>query len=208
MTTLWAVSQAAPLRRAVINGNLDLAQYNSGSHAGWSSGGFMADLTITGDLFFVTQQQFMVRNTEMTTIHDGSWNMMFVGCKGAPGSSCTDSGYRAFTNVAQAPLIAEKPFVSFDVNKYFLNVPKLEANKEGVTKNYDNADQVDFAHVYVATASDSAATINSKLDQGLHLVLTPGIYNLDDTLHITHANTVVLGLGLATLVAANGKPAI
>lgn len=208
VTTLWSVSQASPLRRAVINGNLDLSEYTSGSHAGWASGGFMADVTINGDLYWGTQQQFIARNTEMNQAHDGSWNMVYVGCKGAPGSQCTDTGYKSVTTVEATPLIAEKPFISTDGNKYFLQVPKLESNKEGTTRNYDNADEIDFAHVYVASASDSAATINSKLASGLHLVLSPGIYNLEDSIRVNNANTVVLGLGLTTLIAANGKPAI
>ena len=60
----------------------------------------------------------------------------------------------------------------------------------------------------MATASDSANTINSKLAAGLHLVLSPGIYNLHDSIKVNNANTVVLGLGMATLVSASGRPAI
>ena len=134
--------------------------------------------------------------------------MVFVGCRGAPGSHCSNSGGTPVTNVASSPLIAEKPFITTDGSKYYLQVPRLEANKEGATPNYDNANEVDFSQVYVATASDSAATINSKLAEGLHLVLTPGNYNLDDSIKINNANTVVLGLGMATLISATGKPVI
>lgn len=168
----------------------------------------MADVKITGDLYWGTQQQFMTRNVEMNAVHDGSWNMVYVGCKGAPGSSCAENGDKSVTNIAAAPLIAEKPFISTDGTKYYLQVPRLEANKEGNTPNYDNANEVDFSQVFVATASDTAATINAKLAEGLHLVLTPGIYHLEDSIKITYDNTVVLGLGLATLVPSNGKPAI
>ena len=51
VTTLWAVSQAAPLRRVVVHGDLDLYQYNSGTYAGYASGGYMADVTVTGDIY-------------------------------------------------------------------------------------------------------------------------------------------------------------
>ena len=68
---------------------------------------------------------------------------------------------------------------------------------------------IDFTEVYVATATDSAATIQAKLDEGLHLVLTPGIYKLDNGLVIQFENQVVLGLGYATLTApSDGTPAI
>jgi len=67
---------------------------------------------------------------------------------------------------------------------------------------------VDFANVYVATATDSAATINSKLASGLHVVLCAGNYNLDASITITKANTSVVGIGFPTLISTNGQPAI
>ena len=42
---VWAVSQAAPLRRIVVNGNLELFQ-----DGGYASGGFMADVLVSGML--------------------------------------------------------------------------------------------------------------------------------------------------------------
>jgi len=91
---------------------------------------------------------------------------------------------------------------------YSLRVPRLELNKEGATTNFGNAEVIDFANVYVATAADSSATINAKLASGLHLVLTPGNYQLTDSIVVNNPNTVVLGIGFPTLVATNGKPAI
>lgn len=43
---------------------------------------------------------------------------------------------------------------------------------------------------------------------GLHILLQPGNYELEDSIHINRANTVVIGIGLATLISANGKPCI
>lgn len=60
----------------------------------------------------------------------------------------------------------------------------------------------------MANDTDSAATINSKLAQGLHIVLQPGIYHLEDAIKVNNANTVILGLGLATLIPTNGTSAI
>jgi hypothetical protein len=46
--------------------------------------------------------------------------------------------------------------------------------------------------VYVAdNTTDTAASINAKLSQGLHLVLTPGIYNLDAALELNFENQVL-----------------
>jgi len=89
-----------------------------------------------------------------------------------------------------------------------LVIPRLETNKQGPTSNFNNADTVDFANVFVARETDSAATINAKLSSGLHVILCPGNYNLQDSIRITRANTVVLGIGFPTLIAANGQPAI
>jgi len=40
---------------------------------------------------------------------------------------------------------------------------------------WENSDEIDFSNVYVASETDSAATINSKLSNGLHVILQPGI---------------------------------
>merc|ERR1712151_104916 len=80
--------------------------------------------------------------------------------------------------------------------------------KNKIGADFGNNVQVDFANVYVATASDTAREINSKLEQGLHVVLSPGVYSLDSPLILNTKNQVLLGLGLATLVAMSGTPAI
>jgi hypothetical protein len=61
---------------------------------------------------------------------------------------------------------------------------------------------------YVAKPSDTASTMNAALAQGKHLLLTPGIYNLDAPLRVSASGTVVMGLGLATLIATTGQPAV
>jgi hypothetical protein len=57
---------------------------------------------------------------------------------------------------------------------------------------------------FVALPTDSAAAINAALATGQDLILTPGVYNLDQTIEVTRADTVVLGLGFPTLVPAKG----
>jgi hypothetical protein len=39
-------------------------------------------------------------------------------------------------------------------------VPKLEKDKYGPTNGWENADEVPFSNVYVASDTDSAETIN------------------------------------------------
>src|SRR6202042_865652 len=43
---------------------------------------------------------------------------------------------------------------------------------------------------------------------GKNLLITPGVYHLSSALNVTRPDTVVLGLGLATLVPDNGPTAI
>lgn len=53
---LWAVSQASPLRRIQVNGDLQLFQYNYGCCAGYASGGFTGDMLVTGKVTPGSQQ--------------------------------------------------------------------------------------------------------------------------------------------------------
>ena len=46
--------------------------------------------------------------------------------------------------------------------------------------------------------------INSQLARGKHLILTPGVYDVARSIEVKRADTVVLGLGLATLTAVDG----
>jgi hypothetical protein len=50
--------------------------------------------------------------------------------------------------------------------------------------------------------------MNLALSMGKHLLLEPGIYHLEDSLRVTKPGTIVMGLGLATLAADTGAPAI
>ena len=46
--------------------------------------------------------------------------------------------------------------------------------------------------------------MNNALAHGKHLLLTPGVYRIGETIRVKGAGKVVLGLGMATLVAENG----
>ena len=46
------------------------------------------------------------------------------------------------------------------------------------------------------------------LDTGHHIVLQPGNYKLEDTITIRNPNTVLFGMGMATLISSKGKPCI
>jgi hypothetical protein len=87
-------------------------------------------------------------------------------------------------------------------------VPKLEKDKYGNTNNWENAEEIPFSQIYVASENDSSEKINEMLNSGHHIVLQPGNYNLDDTIVVKNANTVIFGMGMATLISSKGKPCI
>ena len=63
---IWAVSQASPLRRMIVDDNMDLYQYVPPYiMAGYASGGYMSDMTINGVLTSGSQQQFFTRNSKV-----------------------------------------------------------------------------------------------------------------------------------------------
>ena len=87
-----------------------------------------------------------------------------------------------------------------DGSSFKLMVPKAEFEKVGHTPGFANHDEIDFDQVYVASDKDTAAVINGKLSQGLHVVMQPGQYKLEDSLKVNTAGQVLLGMGLATLI--------
>jgi hypothetical protein len=65
-----------------------------------------------------------------------------------------------------------------------------------------------LSEFFIVKPGTSAATMNDALARNKSLVITPGVYHLDAPLRVTRRNTIVLGLGLATLVPDNGVSAI
>jgi len=118
----------------------------------------------------------------------------------------------SIVKVDTAPLAVPKPYVrvaSSDTTKFELVVPAKRTNAVGHDWDSTGATVVDFSNVYVASASsDTSTTINAKLAAGKHVVMSPGIYQLDAPLLLNTDGQVLLGLGLATLVAANGTPTV
>src|SRR5262249_9581451 len=64
-----------------------------------------------------------------------------------------------------------------------------------------------IARFYIAQpATAKAERINAALAAGKHLLFTPGVYSLDDTIRVTRADTIILGLGVPSLVPKKGLP--
>ncbi len=204
----WGVAQGASYRRMHVIGNLQLTNYQ----CGYSSGGFISNSLITGQLYSCSEQQYYVRNTQMGSWKGSNWNMVFSGDTGAPPAQDFGNGdNNSFTTLPTTPLAREKPFLYVDGSgNYNVFVPALKTNSSG----YDWAGglgagtTLPLSSFFIATPSSSLSSINSALVAGKHLILTPGIYNLTGTINVTKANTVVLGLGYATLIPGGAYPAI
>jgi hypothetical protein len=202
-TMQWAVSQAVALRRMHIAGDLVLHQQH-----GWASGGWMSDTLVDGNVDSGTQQQWISRNSDWKSWTGANWNMVFVGVPHPPAG---DWPVPPYTKVALTPIVREKPYLAVDTTgQWTIHVPALRRDTTGVTWNAPTSDRVvPFSNVYIAHPDhDTAATINAQLAHGKNLILTPGIYDLAEPIHVTHPNTVILGLGFATLHPTNGTAAL
>lgn len=204
-TMQWAVSQASPLRRLHVRGNMLLDD-----NGGWSSGGFIADSLIDQQVNSGTQQQWLTRNSNIGSWTNANWNMVFVGVKHAPDA--THWPNPPYTAVPQTPVVREKPFLTISpTGEYQVYVPPLRQQTQGISWQDTHLDgtTIPLSRFYIAkAATDNADSLNAALAKGQHLLLTPGIYQLDKTLNISHANTVVLGLGIATLLPTQGNSAM
>lgn len=200
---VWGVSQATALRRVHVKGSINLWD------GGWSSGGFIADSQIDNRIDSGTQQQFLTRNSALHQWQGHNWNMVFVGDDQAPNDDWGGVGY---TVVDTTPTIREKPYLSTDsAGKFSVIVPPLRSNAKGITwgANGGGGTSIAIHDFYLAHADrDDASTINAALSSGKHLLLTPGVYHLESPIHVTRASTVVMGLGLATLIPDLGTSAM
>ncbi|MBR7837863.1 ricin-type beta-trefoil lectin domain protein [Actinospica durhamensis] len=198
-STEWAASQAAPLRRVEIIGDAVLADNN-----GWASGGFIADSVVTGEVNSETQQQYLSRNDQYGSWTGSSWNMVFVGDTGVPAQSFPSP---PDTTISQTPAVAEKPYLYIDSSgNWDVFVPSNRTSSQGASWTNGNTPgtSLPISDFYIATPSSTVTQINAALSAGQDLLFTPGVYQISGTINVSNPDTVVLGLGLATLVSNSG----
>jgi hypothetical protein len=201
-TDRWAVAQAAPFRRMHVKGGLNLAP----NGYGWASGGYIADSKIDGSIGNYSQQQWYTRDSSIGGFSNGVWNQVFSGTEGAPAQTFPNPPYTTLNNT---PISREKPFLYLDGGAYKVFVPAKRTNARGVSwSGTPQGDSLPLSQFYVVKPGATAATINAALAQGLNLIFTPGIYHVNQTINVTRANTVVLGLGYATIIPDNGVNAM
>ncbi len=208
-TDFWAVSQAAPLRRVDINGKLSLMDYCNGS-PDYASGGFIADSQFTGSTVVNgSQQQWVTRNSNLDGWSNGVWNQVFCGDNGAPAQNFGNGG--VYTTLATCPVTEEEPLLYTDSQgNYNVFVPGVQHDSSGPAwaSGTEAGTSLPQSKFFVASPSTPILAIDGALAVGKNLILTPGVYNLDQPILVSRPGAVVLGLGLATLVPQHGNAAI
>ncbi|RVX45488.1 hypothetical protein EDD27_8292 [Nonomuraea polychroma] len=201
----WAVSQAVSLRRLNIGGgNLSLMDYCTAGPQ-YASGGFIADSKLPS-VTNGSQQQWLTRNSEVAGWSNGVWNQVFSGVVGAPD----DAGFPSppYTTLDATPVSREKPYLYADAQgRYKVRVPAARKDTRGISwaDGMTPGRTLPISHFFVAKPSDSVQVINNQLARGKHLLLTPGVYDIARSIEVKRPNTVVLGLGHATLTAVHGS---
>lgn len=169
-------------------------------------------------------------------VYGVNWNQVIQGCSGINKDVCTDNSTKKFsagtsliqdngytnwtqrgctTVINETDKIREKPFLYFDSasDRYKVFVPALRENATGASWSEHNMGEGTTIDVeknfYIAKPGDSAAKINREIyHKGMNVIFTPGVYHVEEPIKVTDPNTVLLGLGMATIIPDNGKAAI
>ena len=200
----WATSQASPVRRVAVNGFFSLMDYCTAPS--FSSGGFIADSQFSGSTVLNgSQQQFVVRNSNLDGWTNAVWNQVFSGDNGAPAQNFGSGGQ--YTTLAASPVTQEEPFLEQDqAGNFSVFVPAVQHDSAGTTWASGPAPgtAIGIQRFFIASPSTPVGLIDVALALGKDLILTPGVYHLDHPIVVTRPDTVVLGLGFPTLVPAHG----
>ena len=207
----WSASQAAPIRRAIINGSVVFQDYCATND--FASGGFIADSTVSGKLDFFGNQQYLVRESSIggaAACPNGLWNMVYSGVQGAPTPVFTGQCQQN-TVLSSSPVTEEEPFLYTDSSGNLeAFVPAVQHNSSGPSwsSGSEAGTSIPLSRFFIANPDTPVAEINGELALGKNLILTPGVYNLDQSILVSRPDTVVLSQGFATLVPQRGNAAM
>ncbi len=206
----WATSQASPLRRVHILGNLDLTGQYGANAFGTELADSKVDRTVISDdgTTGPAQAQYYTRDSQIGSWSGDGVNLVFSGVTGAPR---TNFGAGGTTTLATTPTSRPAPFLTINSGVYEVFVPSARTTTSGA--NWSTASnagvRIPVSKFYIAKpTTDTAATINAALASGKHLLLTPpGVYRLNGPIKVTRANTVVLGMGVRNARPPSGGAA-
>ncbi|HEX4833899.1 MAG TPA: discoidin domain-containing protein [Trebonia sp.] len=210
----WAVSQAAPMRRVQVNGNLSLMDYCNGG-PDFASGGIIADSIFTGGTVTNgSQQQFFTQNSNLDGWSNSVWNQVFCGDPGAPAQSFAansgdSGGPSSYTTLGTCPVTEQEPYLyTNSAGAYNVFVPSLATNSSGATWTASTntpGTSLALSTFYVVNSASTIAQINAALAAGDNLLFTPGVYSYASTINVTKADTKIIGLGFATIIPTAGN---
>ena len=200
----WAVSQAVSLRRLQVSGGtFSLMDYCTAGPQ-YASGGFIADSAFP-TVLNGSQQQWLTRNSKVESWTNGVWNQVFAGVEGAPDESAFPDP--PYTTLATTPVSREKPYLFVDAKgRWNVRVPAAQRGSSGVSwaAGLTPGRTLPLSDFYLAKPSDPVWLLNAQLLLGKNLLLTPGVYDIAQSLRVRWPNQVVLGIGHATLTAVDG----
>jgi len=205
---MWSASQATPIRRAVINGSVVFQDYCASNN--FASGGFIADSQVSGSLNFFGNQQYLTRNSAIGGQNGALWDMVYSGVTNAPAPVFTGQGNQ-ITVLPTSPVTEEEPFLYTDSQGNFnVFVPAVQHNSSGPSwaGGTEAGTPIPLSKFFIASPSTSPSAMTAAMAQGQDLILTPGVYDLSQPIVVPHPDTIVLGLGLATLVPQHGNAAL
>ncbi|MGN6872844.1 MAG: glycosyl hydrolase family 28-related protein [Solirubrobacteraceae bacterium] len=210
----WAVSQAAPMRRVIMNETpKQQVSLQDFCNQGFVSGGFFADDEFNGGAVInAGQQQFFTRNSNVNNNWtNGVWNQVFLGDNGAPATIFAP-GTNQYTTLPSTPVSQSEPFLYTDSSgNYSVFVPAVQHDSVGPSyagATSEAGRSIPIQRFFIANPSTPLWAINAALAVGQNLILTPGVYDLRAPIVVAHPGTVVMGLGFATLIPQDGNVAM
>ncbi len=237
---ILAASQAVPFRNLDIhlpeptpdypNPQLLLCDYRTPEiwACGYTSGGYMANVNVAGNIVPGSQQQYFVRNSEFTEMSLGAlWNTVVLGSGErytAPDKDDIEIGGELwdtfpYTLEQDVPIVAEKPFIwqegGGDAKTFKLRVPNRMINREGVHWPIQGNDieVTEDNFVIVSQISDPSGKLSPQRvseinhainNEGKHLLFMPGDYLIEDTIQAQRDGVIVHGIA-TTMVCGNAQ---
>ncbi len=116
-----------------------------------------------------------------------------------------------YTTLATSPVTREAPYLYIDSSgQYNVFVPAVQFNSSSTTwaNGATPGTSIPIEDFFIASPDHRGSEMSEALASHKNLILTPGVYQLDDTIEITRPDTVILGLGFATLVPQKGDVAM
>ena len=173
----------------------------------YASGGFIADSAFSGGTVVNgSQQQYIVRNSQLDGWSNGVWNQVFSGDVGAPsqsfsGRSGQKAGATPYTSLATSPVSEEEPFLQTDGHGiYSVFVPAMKRQSAGPswTGGATPGTSLSIGKIPRCRPRHVRRVHQCSLASGRSLILTPGVYALK-------APILVVG-GPTRWCSASGSP--